>query len=1007
MVATSVALVVRSGRRDPMLAVVPPSLFAASPPPSPSPPAIPPAHFPPRVILRFGPDAAILRASPATPFDIDLLASAPEVAVPDWLRSQWRRSQVGNHSELHISVEAVDDPPDGWPLLSRVELARVCDDGDELAPTTAGLAALTQADRTACGFIGLDAGAGEALAGELVFDGSLVQVPLNGSAAIFRVVLAKGGFTMGRLAATTTVELVPHRPGDGVQFSHATEFVGYERDVSDLAATVEMCLVHDRLYETFRIPPQRGALVSGAMGVGKSFFVRHVLANVSRCLFTTISALDLIRLAAHDDPPTALPDYLQAVFQRVVAAAPCALVIEDMDLLCDDFTGIDFDHTTVTQPLQDALTWLLATSNPAGVCVVGVCSRPEKLPANLAPSLREGSLFSRELKLHAPKISERVAMVKAFSMRMASDDLVRRVGEESSGFVARDLQVLVEYAQIFADLRAQRQQERHQQHPAEHQMQLEARMQSLSLDGDADRLRPVAPGEDGDAAVLRLTWADFEMAFGKVKPAQAAGSGFETKKPKVAWDEVGGYDDVKTKLKHILRLHAPSDSDEADTTASRVGVKPPPGVLLCGPSGCGKTMLARAMASNAAGFNYIAVKGSDIFSKYLGDSEAAIRRLFATARQLRPCILFFDDIDTIGTKRNLESGGGGGGDGDGDGGGDGTGVGERVLSTLLNEMDGVTEQRRGVLVVATSRAPWALDAALVRPGRLEQVVHVPPPRSAGEREAVMRAVAPGLVDEEGDDDDGTQDDDGDEMYEDVEDDDEDEVGEVVGPGRVRPLARGPRSYAEAAAMTEGFTPADLTVLMREAGLLAVMEEERETLAVMMTATGAAAQERRVGSSGAGAGDGGERAVQGWEGEVGGENEGPTGRRGFGWVHVRHALAGILDEGDMERAFRASSSMLRADKKRKAGGAKGTAAVGGKERGPGGRQAGGSETSAGAGAGGGGTGEAAAAAAAGWGAEGGGMKSAGEWRWWQKGGGGRRAAEEAARFDAFLGGRRRQ
>ncbi|KAI8922253.1 P-loop containing nucleoside triphosphate hydrolase protein, partial [Powellomyces hirtus] len=209
---------------------------------------------------------------------------------------------------------------------------------------------------------------------------------------------------------------------------------------------------------------------------------------------------------------------------------------------------------------------------------------------------------------------------------------------------------------------------------------------------------------------------DFQYALSIVGPAQV---GFESKKPSARWEHVGGYDKLKTRVRQLATW--PLQRPEAYV---KLGVKPPAGLLLYGPSGCGKTLLVHALAASCP-MNYISVKGSEIYSKYLGESESMVRKLFAAARRLAPCLLFMDELDAIGTRREWSDEGG-------------TGVNERVLSTLLNEMDGVQE-RKGVFIIACTTRPEKIDDALLRPGRLDHHLYIPLP-TVSDRRGILESL---------------------------------------------------------------------------------------------------------------------------------------------------------------------------------------------------------------------------------------------------------------------------
>ncbi|KAG0340520.1 hypothetical protein BG004_006367, partial [Podila humilis] len=261
-----------------------------------------------------------------------------------------------------------------------------------------------------------------------------------------------------------------------------------------------------------------------------------------------------------------------------------------------------------------------------------------------------------------------------------------------------------------------------------------------------------------------ISWDDFAYALETSKPSQQAE--FDSFVHQRRWDDFGGYGVLKKRVHQAV--HWPITHPE---TFKRMGVKPPMGLLLYGPSGCGKTMLVQALASES-NMNFIPIKGPEIFSKYLGETEASLRRLFAMARQIAPCILFFDEMDSIGAKR------GWGGDGDSAG---TNGVNERVLSTLLNEMDGV-EERIGVVVIGCTNQPRAIDDALLRPGRLDQLIYLGYPTLKDRQEII------------------------------------DTIGKTI------PLPQEKDVREKLARSTVGFSGADLDALFREAAILSLRKD---------------------------------------------------------------------------------------------------------------------------------------------------------------------------------------
>ncbi|ORX64379.1 AAA-domain-containing protein [Anaeromyces robustus] len=204
-----------------------------------------------------------------------------------------------------------------------------------------------------------------------------------------------------------------------------------------------------------------------------------------------------------------------------------------------------------------------------------------------------------------------------------------------------------------------------------------------------------------------VNYNDFLYALSQIKLSNSID--FESKREKISWNDIGGYKEIVEKIQHLVRwpLLYPE-------TYTKLGVKPPSGLILYGPSGCGKTLMINALSSDYS-INFITVKGSEIMSKYLGESEQKIRKLFAQARKLTPCILFFDELDSIGTKRNWSDDGTGG-------------VDERVLSTMLNEMDGIQE-RQGIFIIGCTNRPDLIDDALLRPGRFDHLIYIDMPNT--------------------------------------------------------------------------------------------------------------------------------------------------------------------------------------------------------------------------------------------------------------------------------------
>ncbi|KAI7905034.1 P-loop containing nucleoside triphosphate hydrolase protein [Cokeromyces recurvatus] len=278
---------------------------------------------------------------------------------------------------------------------------------------------------------------------------------------------------------------------------------------------------------------------------------------------------------------------------------------------------------------------------------------------------------------------------------------MKKKKKKTSGYVARDLKLLVRQAKLKA-MRSV--------HDSNHNLIDQFKQLSISTT---------------EQKKYKVQLSDFEYALEIYRPSQQIGIPTESitrKKKSKSWDDLGGYEKIKDRIKQavLLPLLKPD-------VFIRLGVKPPSGLLLYGPSGCGKTALAQALMSESM-MNVISIKGPEIFSKYLGETEHKIRTLFSTAKRISPCIVFIDEMDSIATRRGFDMNDEGS-----------NGVNERVLSTLLNEIDGV-EGRQGVVVIGCTNRPDQIDDALLRPGRLDQLIYVKLPTFEDRVDIIQRLL---------------------------------------------------------------------------------------------------------------------------------------------------------------------------------------------------------------------------------------------------------------------------
>ncbi|KAI9102608.1 P-loop containing nucleoside triphosphate hydrolase protein [Phlyctochytrium arcticum] len=532
----------------------------------------------------------------------------------------------------------------------------------------------------------------------------------------------------------------------------------YEEQMADLSNLIDSTLNHSPLHDKLKIPAIRAIMVQGPGGTGKTHLIRQTLASRIPFPHFVLHVDDIIRtelMADRTNRPSESLAPLRRCFEQARLSAPSIIMLEGLDLLSSDFGPTVVEASEIAAQVAAQIAEL--TSN-LRVCIVASTRNIGKLPRalQLKPSASGGG-FDRIIELGMPTRAQRKLIVQNVTDAIARGnqnsrcDLGSLLDQRTAGFSARDIRDCICQACQTACSRNS------QEIVIE---QLPHEMSQLSLH---ERNHLVGTKT---RTIPSLSSADTLDAVNSIRPSH---EGFESVKPDVSWDAMGGYPDIKKKLLRLVTW--PLEQPEA---FAKAGVPPPAGILLYGPSGCGKTMLVRALASSTP-MNFIAVKGSQIYSKYLGESEATIRRLFASARQLAPCLVFLDELDNVGTRRDWSDEGG-------------SGVNERILSTLLNEMDGVSE-RTGVLVIACTGRPHQIDDALLRPGRLDHHICIPLP-SLLDRRMILESITrlnddASLLDQEVDLD-------------------------------------------EIAKITDGFTGADLRTLIRESGIQALRQSTGAT-----------------------------------------------------------------------------------------------------------------------------------------------------------------------------------
>lgn len=473
-----------------------------------------------------------------------------------------------------------------------------------------------------------------------------------------------------------------------------------------LSSMVRYPLMFPEAFAHLGLECPKGVLLYGPPGTGKT---QLVMAVAAECAATLISVRGPDIFAPYlGESESNLRRIFGEATQISQARKACILFIDEIDALCPHRQDGQVHEARVVAQL---LTLMDGLASRGKLVVIAATNRPNSLD----PALRRPGRFDREISVGIPSKAQRLAILQLHtrSMPLSPDVDLHALSDETLGYVGADLVALCREASMFA-LRAFRKsrvqtQEPLGQHPIHpkdsgtpHAVQLP------STTGHKGCSAPVV-GEDA-----------FRHALTVVVPStrREAELSFEQS----SWDDIGGLEDVKENLRQAIEW----PFVYADTF-SRLGLTAPKGVLLYGPPGCSKTTLVRAAASSCRA-TFWSINGAQIYSQFVGDSEKAIRSLFKRARQTAPSVIFLDEVDALVGSRSQEM--------------SGNGVSERVLSTVLNEMDGV-ESAGQVLVVAATNRPDMLDSAFLRPGRIDRIVYVPPPDLPARRE-ILRVKTKGM-----------------------------------------------------------------------------------------------------------------------------------------------------------------------------------------------------------------------------------------------------------------------
>jgi transitional endoplasmic reticulum ATPase len=509
----------------------------------------------------------------------------------------------------------------------------------------------------------------DALESVSVVKGDNVIVPYFGGrlafqiAGIMPVITSENAAIVTQKTIFNITEVTPEALYRGPQVTYE-DIGGLKEEIQKVREMIELPLRHPEIFEKLGIEAPTGVLLHGAPGTGKTLLAKAV-ANESNAHFISISGPEIMSKFYGESEAR-----LREIFKEAREKAPTIMFIDEIDSIApkrEEVTG-EVERRIVSQllSLMDGL------ETRGRVIIVAATNRPNALDS----ALRRPGRFDREIEIRVPDKFGRLEILQVHSRNMSFDSSVdqSRIAAVTHGFVGADLEYLCKEAAMKCLRR----------------MLPEINLEETKLAAETlDR--------------LVITQSDFEQAIKDVMPSAMREVFLET--PDVKWDDIGGLDDVKRELQEAVEwpLKYPN-------LYSKIGHTVPKGILMHGPSGTGKTLLAKAVATESDA-NFISIKGPELLSMWVGESERGIREIFKRARQASPSVIFFDEIDSIAASR---------------GGGTGSGTSDRIVSQLLTEMDGISELQ-GVVVLSATNRPDMVDPALMRPGRFDRIIMIPNP----------------------------------------------------------------------------------------------------------------------------------------------------------------------------------------------------------------------------------------------------------------------------------------
>lgn len=470
----------------------------------------------------------------------------------------------------------------------------------------------------------------------------------------------------------TAVDIQEER---GIPDVNYEDIGGLGEEITRIREMIEVPLKHPEIFSRLGIDPPKGVLLYGPPGSGKTLLAKAV-ATESEATFILLNGPEIMSKFYGESEKK-----IRDIFNEAEKNAPSIIFMDEIDAIApkrEESYG-EVERRVVSQ----LLTMMDGLKGRGRVVVIGATNRPDAID----PALRRGGRFDREIQIGVPdrKGRESILKIHTRNMPLTKDVNLSKYAEMAHGFVGADLAALCKEAAM-------------------------ARLRKAIKSNSDLKIKENEPIPEELLEKLWIKDEDFKSAITMVQPSAMREVYVES--PNVKWNEVGGLEEIKKDLKEAVEW--PLTHPEV---FKNMGIRPPRGVLLYGPPGTGKTLLAKAVATESQA-NFIQVKGPELLSKWVGESEKGIRKIFERARQVSPCIVFFDEIDALGRRRGSDTG---------------SKVTDNVLNQLLAEMDGIVDLD-GVVILGATNRPDMLDGALLRSGRFDRIVSTTVPDKAGRLE---------------------------------------------------------------------------------------------------------------------------------------------------------------------------------------------------------------------------------------------------------------------------------